>query len=147
MIAYFVSGAVYEKLGIRVSFVCCFIIAASGSVLLIIFGKDYKTFVPYMVLGAKFGISGSFNVVTLANTLFPPIYSATTFGAFNFGARIFSMIAPPIAELEDPYPMSLFCLLALAAAFVSVFLNTDKNKQKMSFEAKRNLSTYSRSFG
>jgi len=124
VIAFFVLGAVYEKLGIRVSFVGCFLLSALASALLITLAEDNTRLVPAMVLGAKFGISGSFNVVYLANTLFPPIYSSTTFGAFNFFARLFSMIAPPIAELQDPYPMSLFCVLALAAAIASAFLKT-----------------------
>ncbi len=66
-----------------------------GSILLITFdGEKYKDFVPLFVLGSKFGISGSFNVVYLANGLFPPLYSSTTFGLCNFFARLASMLAP-----------------------------------------------------
>lgn len=52
-----------------------------------------------MVLGTKFGISSCFNCVYLANGLFPPIYSSTTFGMFNFFARLTGMLAPMVAEL------------------------------------------------
>jgi len=93
--AYLISGALYEKIGTRVSFIGSFIIAIVGSILLITFdGEKYKDFVPLFVLGSKFGISGSFNVVYLANGLFPPLYSSTTFGLCNFFARLASMLAP-----------------------------------------------------
>jgi Na+/melibiose symporter-like transporter len=69
--AYLISGALYEKIGTRVSFIGSFLIAIVGSIFLITFdGEKYKAFVPIMVLGSKFGISGSFNVVYLANGLF-----------------------------------------------------------------------------
>ena len=96
--AYLVSGALYEIIGTRVSFIASFVIAVIGSILLITLADNNVDLIPAMVLSTKFGISGSFNVVYLANGLFPPIYSSTTFGACNFFARLFSMIAPPFAE-------------------------------------------------
>ena len=128
--AYLISGALYDKIGPKVSFIGSFVLAVVGSVLLITLGDNHVDYVVYMVLGTKFGISGSFNVVYLANSLFPPIYSSTTFGAFNFFARLFSMIAPPFAELQKPLPMSLFCVLAAAAALASAFLRTEKDKEE-----------------
>ena len=121
--AYLVSGALYEKIGTKISFVASFVIAVIGSIFLIIFGSN-KTFVPIMVLGSKFGISGSFNAVYLANGLFPPIYSSTTFGVCNFFARLASMLAPQFAEFPKPTPMIIFCIMAIAAGFVSLFLQT-----------------------
>lgn len=98
VIAYLTSGALYERIGTKISFVGSFIIAIIGSLLLITLGDSNKTLIPVFVLGSKFGISGSFNVVYLANTLFPPIYSSTTFGVCNFVARLASMLAPQFAE-------------------------------------------------
>lgn len=92
--AYLISGALYEKIGTRVSFIGSFIIAVIGSVLLINLGDTHKALIPVMVLGSKFGISASFNVVYLANGLFPALYSSTTFGICNFFARLASMLAP-----------------------------------------------------
>jgi MFS-type transporter involved in bile tolerance (Atg22 family) len=94
VIAYIVSGALYSTIGTKISFIGSFTLAIIGSVLYIILGDTHKTLIPVMVLGAKFGISGAFNVVYLANTLFPPIYAATTFGIFNIFARLASMLAP-----------------------------------------------------
>ncbi len=85
-----------------------------------------------MVLGSKFGISGAFNCVYLANTLFPPIYSSTTFGIFNTFARMASMLAPQFAEYEKPVPMIIFCIMAGVALVASFFLMSEKKVQKVS---------------
>jgi len=92
--AYIISGALYEPIGTKVSFVSSFSIAIVGSVFYIAFGETAKNLVPVMVLGSKFGVSAAFNLVYLANTLFPPIYASTTMGFFNAFARLASMLAP-----------------------------------------------------
>ena len=134
--AYIVSGALYDKIGPKVSFVASFVIGIIGSLFYITLSTSYKSMVPIMVLGAKFGISGSFNVVYLANGLFPAVYSSTTFGLCNFFARFASMLAPILAEQPKPIPMLIFCVMAAAAAGVSLLLRTDnaqKNKRNRSF--------------
>ena len=98
VVAYIVSGALYDKIGPKISFVVSFIIAIIGSILYITLSTPYPGLVPFMVLGSKFGISASFNVVYLANGLFPAVYSSTTFGLCNFFARFASMLAPILAE-------------------------------------------------
>ena len=82
--AYIVSGALYDKIGPKISFVVSFIIGIIGSIFYITLSASYKSWIPIMVLGSKFGISASFNLVYLANRLFPPVYSSTTFGLCNF---------------------------------------------------------------
>ena len=144
--AYLVSGALYEKIGTKVSFVGSFIIAAIGSIFLITLGDTYKLFVPLMVLGSKFGISGSFNVVYLANGMFPPIYASTTFGVCNFFARLASMFAPPFAEFPKPLPMIIFCIMASVAGVVAMFLRTEKitkddKTQDISMQHRRSSKT------
>lgn len=94
VVAYIVSGALYNTIGTKISFIGSFVLAIVGSIFYIIFGAAHKSLIPVMILGAKFGISGAFNLVYLANTLFPPIYAATTFGIFNIFARLASMLAP-----------------------------------------------------
>lgn len=126
VVAYIVSGALYKVIGTKVSFFGFFTLAIVGSVFYIIFGEAHKTLIPVMVLGAKFGISGAFNLVYLANTLFPPIYASTTFGIFNIFARLASMLAPQFAEFPKPLPMTIFCIMAGAALVVSIFLRTPK---------------------
>ena len=131
-----ISGALYDKIGPKISFVVSFVIGIIGSLFYILYGESHKSLVPVMVLGSKFGISGSFNVVYLANTVFPPVYSSTTFGLCNFFARLASMLAPVFAEFQPPLPMTIFCVIAGAAAVISLFLRTpkkDENRRTRSF--------------
>ena len=123
--AYLVSGALYDKIGPKVSFIGSFAIGIVGSLFYILFSEANKSLVPLMVLGTKFGISSCFNCVYLANGLFPPIYSSTTFGMFNFFARLTAMFAPMVAELKPKFvPMIIFCIMAGAACVVSFFIRT-----------------------
>jgi hypothetical protein len=130
--AYLISGALYEKIGTRISFIASFAIAVVGSIFLITLGGQpkYKDFIPIMVLGSKFGISGSFNVVYLANGLFPALYSSTTFGVCNFFARLASMLAPQFAEFEKPIPMVIFFCMSVAAGIVSFFLRPEPTAEE-----------------
>ena len=127
--AYIVSGALYDKIGPKISFVVSFIIGIIGSLFYITLSATYKSWIPIMVLGSKFGISASFNVVYLANGLFPPVYSSTTFGLCNFFARFASMLAPIFAEFPAPIPMTIFCIMAGIAAGVSMILRTNDNNK------------------
>ncbi|CDW82353.1 solute carrier family member 5 [Stylonychia lemnae] len=126
--AYIISGALYETIGTKVSFVSSFCIAIVGSIFYIIFGTTAKNLVPVMVLGSKFGVSAAFNLVYLANTLFPPIYASTTMGFFNAFARLASMLAPQFAEFDRPIPMIIFCIMAGLACVFSFFLRTQASK-------------------
>jgi nitrate/nitrite transporter NarK len=94
IISYLVTGALYDTIGPKVSFVVSFAIAVVGSVFYVIFGESHKNLITVMILGSKFGISGAFNLVYIAVSLFPPLYSSTTFGLFNVFARLASMLAP-----------------------------------------------------
>lgn len=97
--AYMISGALYDKIGTKMSFIGSYIIAIIGATFYIFLGETNKSLIPLMILGSKFGISGAFNTVYLANGVFPTVYSSTTFGLCNFFARLVSMLAPQFAEL------------------------------------------------
>ena len=127
--AYLLSGAVFNKIGPRVTFISSYTIGIIGSLFYVLFSDGHESLIPFMVLGSKFGISSCFNCVYLANALFPPIYSSTTLGFFNFFARLTAMFAPIVAELKPKYkPMTIFCVMAALAAVVSFFLKTPKKE-------------------
>lgn len=127
VIAYIVSGALYNTIGTKISFIGSFSLAIVGSIFYIIFADSHKGLIPIMILASKFGISGAFNLVYLANSLFPPIYAATTFGIFNIFARLASMMAPQFAEFHKPIPMIIFCIMAGAALILSLFLRKPRS--------------------
>ena len=119
ILSYIISGALLTFLGIKVSFFISYIIALVGSITYLIFGNGNVTWVPFMILGAKFGVSSAFNVLYLANALlFPPIIASTAFGICNIFGRLATILAPEVAEVEEPKPMIIFsCLVGIAAIF------------------------------
>lgn len=92
--AYMISGALYEKIGMKVSFIGSYLIAILGATCYIFYSQENQKLVPLMILGSKFGISGAFNTAYLANSIFPTVYSSTTFGLCNFLGRLVSILAP-----------------------------------------------------
>ena len=49
--------------------------------------------------------------------LFPTRFVATVYGIVNVIAHVFACFAPLVAEIQDPYPFTVF----LSAIFVSLF--------------------------
>jgi MFS family permease len=131
IVAYLISGALYEKLGSRVSFVSAFLIAALGSILLVNLQDTHKALIPVMVLGSKFGISASFNAAYLSNSLFPTLYQSITMGIFNFFARLSAFMGPQVAEFNAPTPMLTYCAISLIAAVLSFFLHTEDTRRSI----------------
>jgi len=80
-----------------------------------------------MILATRFGVSGSYNICYLANAqLFPPIFSATAIGICNFFAKMSTVVAPELAEVPDPVPMSVFAVLTALAAVMALFIQVEK---------------------
>jgi hypothetical protein len=66
-----------------------------GGITYLIFGNTNEKAIPVMVLGAKFGVASTFNLIYLANTLlFPPILCSTSYGICNFLTRLATILAP-----------------------------------------------------
>ena len=57
--------------------------------------------------------------------LFPVIFASSTNGLASFFARSLNILAPQVAELNDPIPFLLIGSLAVTAAIASVFLKTE----------------------
>jgi hypothetical protein len=130
LVAYVISGVLYQKIGIKLTLVVFFGISIIGSVTYMIFGDADEALVPIMILGAKFGVSSTFNIAYLAMPLlFPAIFCSTAFGVCNIFARIATVIAPELAEVPKPLPMLIFTIIAVAALVSSLFIIV-KNKNK-----------------
>ena len=85
-----------------------------------------------VVLLAKFGLGGAFNIVFLATSkLYPAIFASTVFGICNIFARLLSILSPIIAEEKEPVPILVFLVLASIATLLSLFIITpDENDFK-----------------
>lgn len=63
--AVILGGLLYQKIGIKITLVCCFTMAIIGSVSLLL--NDNDDLIPIFILLAKGGVSGTFNICYLAN--------------------------------------------------------------------------------
>jgi Na+/melibiose symporter-like transporter len=68
LIAIAMSGVMKEILGIKQSFVIMFGISLLGSLIYIVVETKNSTIIAIIVLIAKFGIGGTFNICFLANS-------------------------------------------------------------------------------
>ena len=101
VVAYCISGVLFEKVGLKFTFIIAYAIALLGMLSLMYYQGDEKLMICIFVLGSKFGVSLVGNVAYLANyRLFPGKILTTTFGICNVFAKVFTIIAPYVAELK-----------------------------------------------
>lgn len=129
IIAFAVSGVIYECVGLKVTFMMSFLVAIIGGVAIVAItsqdGAEVGTgwAFPVCVLVAKFGISSAYNICYLSNSLlFPAQITATTLGICNTFARTATILAPMLAEFDQPTPMIIFTILSGVAFISSLFL-------------------------
>ena len=66
VLAYIGSGLLMNVFGVKLSYICAFILAAAGGILLVIFFNAEGALIAVFILFAKFGISFAFNLSYLA---------------------------------------------------------------------------------
>ena len=103
------------RFGLKRALLICYFICAVGSVLTACFEESLVHWIPIFVLFSKFGVGASFGLIYVANFIFPVEIASQTLGFCNTTARLFTMVAPLIAELEPPVPMMLMTSFALVA--------------------------------
>lgn len=98
-----------KRLGLKCSLTIMFMMSLLGGTL-VLFGENFdKSFMPIFVLLSKFGITGMAQIAyTCSVYLFPTLFSATAIGICNLSARILTISAFMIAEMEAPTPMTIF---------------------------------------
>jgi len=100
------------------------------------------------LLLSKFGVSSSLSLCFLVTSeYFPIIYSATVFGACNIIARVISIFAPLIAEINPPLPMIIYGIFCLLSVLGTSFLSKDKKAGAAIDEALLNASPLNRNTG
>jgi MFS family permease len=132
IVANGISGYLYERIGVKLSFIISFAISAFGGILILVWGLDHQESAGFFAcfLLAKFGVTGCFNICYAANNyFFPTLFAATAFGICNFLARAFSSFSFIVSQLDEPLPMYFFTGLCLLTGFASIMLRTpDKEK-------------------
>lgn len=106
-----------------------FSVAIVGSISLLTLGDDHVDIIPVFILLAKSGVSGTFNICYLANAqIFPAIFAGAAFGISNLCAKIATILAPLMAEVDPPIPMILFTVIAFIAGTFSLFIVTKSSQ-------------------
>jgi len=111
------GGFLYTRLGIKKTFTLLLSFSVIGGLLIIFLGEvNDSSLMPIFVVITKIGISGSFvNVYISTVDIFPTLFCATALGFCNFFARVLTIAAPQVAELDPPLPIIILtCMCALA---------------------------------
>ena len=136
LLADVAGGVIYSKLRIKKTFSIIYLISIVGGLLIIFWGEELKTtlWMPFFVILAKFGISAGFTVVYVSMVdIFPTLFVSTSMGICNFVARVITIAAPQVAELQAPLPMSLFVSLC-ATGIVLIQFVKPLESQKISLK-------------
>jgi MFS transporter, OCT family, solute carrier family 22 (organic cation transporter), member 4/5 len=157
------SGVIYKRLGVKLCLILFFAIAMIGGFAICFFYAMTNQFdstqekiavpefvFPALVLIAKFGISAAFNVAYLANAdVFPALFCGSALGLCNFTARIATMFAPMVAEIQSYTPMVLFSVTSFITCLAATQLRledaqlqqpTDQSKSPITTTEKSKLS-------
>ena len=129
LIVTVISGVIYYYIGIKLSFVILFFISAAGGIILMIVQTNNEYSIASMLLVAKLGVGGTFNLVFISNShLYPSVLASTSFGICNVFARLATIAAPIVAELDKVYSNLIFAIFALVAAILSMFIIAPNKK-------------------
>ena len=81
-----------------------------------------------LILLTNFGIVCAFDIAYLINAeLFPTILLSTAFGCCNVLARLTSILSPIAANMQQPYPLLILLIFAIAVSISSRSLKTIDN--------------------
>ena len=122
------SGVIFNRLGVKYSFIVGYALASIGSLLIATTTSEGHQ-MGFFVLFAKLGIGYTFNVAYISTPrFFPANITATVWGLLNVVARFIAVVAPMIAVTPAPIPMVVFFTLSVISAVTVNLMNTDKVK-------------------
>jgi hypothetical protein len=122
--AKLLTSVFIARIGLKRTYFVAYSVAAVSSCLLIFLAENSSTtMIAVLVIGCKAGLCMGFCTAYLAIVLvYPTTFVATAMGFCNIIARIASITAPMVAEISDPWPMSILAAMCAAAAILSSFI-------------------------
>jgi len=136
------AGVIYNKFGVKKSFIMTYGLSTLGAIGIIVYeiavgfysGNDEPVtnwLFPTLVLFTKFGISAAFTINYLCMLdLFPVLFASSAFGFCNFLSRFLTIFAPQVAEVQSLLPMIIFASLSGIAMISVGFLKVMRIKDK-----------------
>ena len=128
--ACLISGFIALVIGTKNTLILCFLIGGIFGLALAFIDPVYEHLILLCLLLSKFGVSSSLSLCFLVTSeYFPIIYSASVFGACSLFARVISIFAPLIAEINPPLPMIIYGVFCFMSVLGTTFLAKDKKAQ------------------
>ncbi len=135
-LACLISGFIALVLGTKNTLIMCFAVGGIFGLALAFIDPQYEYLIIICLLLTKFGVSSSMSLCFLVTSeYFPIIYSATVFGACNVIARVISIFAPLIAEINPPLPMMIYAVFCFFSVIGTSYLTKDKKAEQAIDEA------------
>lgn len=125
MIGSIGGGTILSLLGLKKLFLFGFILASIGSILLTIFSQmdNMEGMTAAMLFIVIFGFAMGYLGCYMSNVLlFPTILKTSSMGFCNFFARIGGILAPLVAELDQPINLVILVISAVLACIASQFI-------------------------
>ena len=98
---YLLAGILFKKVGLKATLTLSYSITLTGILCLLLTSTTNQFWLSIFILGAKFGISISFNIAFIGTYhLFPPSIIGTAFGICGVFGRVSTIFAPYVAELK-----------------------------------------------
>ena len=132
------GGFLYHYKGPNVAIPIFLFVALCGSISILTWAEAVAALIPIVVLMTRSGVKCAFDSCYLANsTIFPAIFAGTTFGFCNIGAKMFTMFAPLVAEIQKPVPMIVFAVFTGLGCFFASLIRVDPEMVKKKEMEKR----------
>ncbi|TNV80154.1 hypothetical protein FGO68_gene7510 [Halteria grandinella] len=127
MCSNFITGLIFAKLGVTRTYLLSYFFGITCSTLFIFLSPSYEYLVPLILLGAFYGYSSVVLVNWISTPqLFPVIYSSSAIGVCNVFARFATIVAPQVAEIEQPIPMVVISVMGAISAMGCLMLKPYK---------------------
>jgi hypothetical protein len=121
--SFTISGTILKKWNNpNRALLASFGLSGVGAVIYLLFYWQHSL-IPVFVILSRIGNSMAFNVVYISNNrFFPTKYLASTYGIVNFVSHLIAIGAPMLAEVNDPYPFTVFLLNSILGVACSFFV-------------------------
>ena len=134
-IAYSMGGYIFLMVGLKKSIGGAFLMSFIASLLILVYGLKHQDGWLFIVIWQflQFGVSCTFQILYVSHSsVFPTLFSSTSFGFLNFVSRFATALAPQVSNVAEPTPMITCTLAALLGGICVFFLQTHQEDLKKS---------------
>jgi len=128
ILSFFMNKYLNQRKSLIIAFVVCSV--ACGLVMIAEI-SEVTAIIPIGVIGGKGGITIAFNFFYFITVdYFEPHYLGLVMGIANFVGRLSTVLAPAIAEIDEPVPMLTCIVICVLAGIMSLQLKQPESFKK-----------------